>query len=179
MTLPPQLDADAEGLESMVVRFPRAPDVARIRRRRVFRALVVLGALLVGLPLAVAVHLGVGVVVVVVLGAIGMGLQGWVTPVPTEWTIRLSRASLEIDGTEHAWPDLAEVRWECEPPRTDLVLVRHDGSTVVYACDRRDFGDDVGVTRRQRDWLTDRARSAIEAAGTREAVPAALADLQR
>ena len=43
MTLPPQLDADAEGLESMVVRFPRAPEVARIRRRRVFRALVVLG----------------------------------------------------------------------------------------------------------------------------------------
>lgn len=179
MALPPQLSSETEGLDALTVHFPRQESRHPALRRRARTLFWVLWtpqlalALFYG-PLLAFGSMGLSAIVAFVVWTRFIDL-----PEHERFTVRLDAQGLTIDDEAFGWGDLLDVRWDCTPPTTDLVLTLATGEERTFVCNRRQLGDSIGVTRKQRAWFEEKADAHIQRAGTREAVPDELAGLAR
>lgn len=172
---PPLLEPVYEGLDTMVIELP-GPVVETGAWTMVMQGVVLAvlgsacGVLGPQYPWAPWV-LGLTAAAVVV----GLIVRDALREEAPRHRLRFRPGRLQIDDRELYLAEVLDVQWDCEPPITTLRLEMRDGSVSSLRCARRGQGGGVGVTRKQREWVSALIRSAIEHRGG--AVPEAMTRL--
>lgn len=172
---PPQIQPLYDGLDRMIVHVPAA---APTRYWTGLAGVAVPIAVIATSALAIAAGPPWLGAVVVLAGLAGGGVvmaRAAERDAGADHRITFSPGKLQIDDEVHLLADVLDVRWDCEAPRTELVLVTRTGERRL-ACARRGLRDVRGVTRRQREWIEGLIRRHMD--GGEGRVPAELRALR-
>lgn len=173
--VPPLLEPVYEGLDTMVIELPGPPPETGAT------TLVIQGVALAALCIACGAvgpqHPGLfwplALLAALVIG--GVIVRDAIRDDQARHRLRFRPGRLQIDDRDLYLAEVREVRWDCDPPLTTLRLVMQDGSVSSLVCARRGQGGGVGVTRKQREWVSALIQSAIDHRGG--AIPEAMARL--